>query len=58
MDGTDDEIVHGSAYQVQDRESEEALLLYETEKYEVVRCMIKSEDRSFLGLTFRFAGSL
>ena len=58
VDGTDDDIVHGSAYQVQDRESEESLLLYETEKYEVVRCVIKSADRDFSGLTFRFIGSL
>lgn len=58
VDGTDDDIVHGSAYQVQDRESEESLLLYETEKYEVVRCLIKTADRNFSGLTFRFMGSL
>lgn len=58
VDGTDDDIVHGSAYQVQDRESEESLLLYETEKYEVIRCVIRSANRSFSGLTFRFVGSL
>lgn len=58
VDGTDDDIVHGSAYQVQDRESEESLLVYETEKYEVVRCIIESADRNFSGLTFRFMGSL
>ena len=56
VDGTDDNVVHGSAYQIQDRESEESLLLYETEKYEVVRCIIKSANEEFSGLTFRFVG--
>lgn len=58
VDGTDDDIVLGSAYQVQNRESEESLLLYETEKYEVVRCIIESANRKFSGLTFRFVGPL
>lgn len=38
VDGVSTDYVHGSAYEVTSREHEEALLLYETEKYEVTRC--------------------
>jgi Gamma-glutamyl cyclotransferase, AIG2-like len=51
--------VHGHAYQVLIREHEEALQYYETEKYEVVRCLIKLRDKTeevVNGLTFRFVG--
>ncbi|KAI1093284.1 hypothetical protein F5B19DRAFT_158197 [Rostrohypoxylon terebratum] len=51
--------VRGQAFLVQDKEQEEALQLYETYKYEVVRCEIhlESEDR-VKGLTFRFIGDV
>jgi hypothetical protein len=49
----------GSAYLVRSREEEEILQFYETEKYEVVRCIINMEggSRNVNGLVFRFAGS-
>jgi len=49
--------IHGHAYRVLIREHEEALQYYETEKYEVVRCLIKLHDKTeevVNGLTFRF----
>ena len=49
---------HGSADRVTTKEREEALLLYETEKYELVRCSIRMESGTFQGLAFRLAGSL
>ncbi|KAF2494690.1 hypothetical protein BU16DRAFT_462430 [Lophium mytilinum] len=55
-------VVEGFAYQVQSRDEEDALLLYETEKYEVVRCEITLDGaktvimRRVKGCTFRFAG--
>ena len=58
VDGISTDSVHGSAYRVTTKEREEALLLYETEMYEVVRCSIITESGAFPGLTFRFAGSL
>ena len=59
VDGASTDYVHGSAYLVSTREREEALLLYETENYEVVRCTIVIDNGSVVqGLTFRFAGSL
>ena len=58
VDGASTDYVHGSAYRVTTKEQEEALLLYETEKYEVVRCSIMMESGIVGGLTFRFAGSL
>ncbi|KAF2802395.1 uncharacterized protein BDZ99DRAFT_468869 [Mytilinidion resinicola] len=57
-------LVEGFAYQVQSRDEEDALLVYETEKYEVVRCNIVLEVIASVGLkqlvkgcTFRYAGS-
>jgi len=58
VDGADTDSVYGSAYEVTSKEREEALLLYETEKYEFVRCCIIMASRTVQGLTFRFAGSL
>jgi len=58
VDGIATDYVHGSAYEVTSREREEALLLYETENYEVVRCCITMASQTVEGLTFRFAGSL
>ncbi len=47
--------VHGHAYQVRSQEHDEALRIYETEKYEVVRCKIAIKDGAVVsGLTFRF----
>ena len=58
VDGDSTDYVHGSAYEVTSREREEALLFYETEKYEVVRCCITMANQTVQGLTFRFVGSL
>ena len=57
VDGGSTDYVHGSAYKVTTKEREEALLLYETEMYEVVRCAIVMEIGVVGGLTFRFVGS-
>ncbi|KAJ4172029.1 hypothetical protein NW754_007627 [Fusarium falciforme] len=47
--------VHGKAYLVTREEDEEALRLYETEAYEIVRCRIEMEEgRVIDGLTFRW----
>lgn len=56
VDGAPTSCVRGSTYKVTTKEREEALLLYETEKYEVVRCSIMMESGTVQGLTFRFAG--
>ena len=58
VDGACTDYVHGSAFQVGSREQEDALLVYETENYEVVRCSISMRGRMIQGLTFRFVGSL
>lgn len=58
IDGASTSYVPSSAYRVTTKEREEALLLYETEKYEVVRCSIMMESGTVQGLTFRFAGTL
>lgn len=58
INGASTDHVHGSAYEVTSREREEALLFYETEKYEVVRCCITMANQTVQGLTFRFVGSL
>jgi hypothetical protein len=50
--------VSGSAFLVQSREQEDALRFYETDKYEVVRCRILTEDGPLQGLTFRFSGTV
>lgn len=49
--------VQGRAFLVQSEE-EDCLCLYETDKYEVVRCLIKISNRSNVerGLAFRFIG--
>jgi hypothetical protein len=47
------------AFNVLSREHEDALRLYETEAYEVVRCSITMKDKPndiVNGLVFRFAG--
>lgn len=58
VDGASTDFVHGSAYEIASKEQEEALLFYETENYEVVRCCITMGSQRIAGLTFRFAGPL
>lgn len=58
VDGASTDYVNGSAYEVISKELENDLLLYETEKYEVVRCRITMASQTVQGLTFRFAGPL
>lgn len=50
--------VKGKAFLVKDKEVEETLRTYETDKYEVTRCLIEMTDsiEEVRGLTFRFAG--
>ena len=48
--------VEGKAFFVRDREQEDALRFYETDKYEVARCQIDTENGQVPGLTFRFNG--
>ncbi|KAI0834479.1 hypothetical protein F5Y06DRAFT_155424 [Hypoxylon sp. FL0890] len=51
--------VQGHAFLVQDQEQEHSLQLYETDKYEVVRCEIRiSGQETVKGLTFRFIGDV
>ena len=52
--GAETEEVRGSAYIVTSKEHEDALRLYETDKYEVVRCTIQFEGSAVQGCTFRF----
>ena len=54
IDGPD--TVEGWAYQVQTKDYEDALRIYETEHYEVVRCKIgmHDEEKAVWGCTFRF----
>ncbi|KAL1648782.1 hypothetical protein SLS58_001961 [Diplodia intermedia] len=46
--------VDGWAYKVMNKEQEDILRAYETEKYEVVRCRIEMEGEDVMGCTFRF----
>lgn len=59
VDGPETARVEGWAYQVKTKDHEEALLFYETEKYEVVRCRIAmdEEKEEVKGCTFRFVDS-
>ncbi|KAI9706737.1 MAG: hypothetical protein M1820_004707 [Bogoriella megaspora] len=56
VDARERSAVEGWAYLVSEREHEEALRYYETEKYEVVRCEIRVEGEEGVkkGSTFRF----
>ena len=58
VDAPDSVFTDGWAYNVNSKVGEEALLFYETEKYEVVRCdiFLKGEERGVKGCTFRFVG--
>ncbi|KAI0545604.1 hypothetical protein F4679DRAFT_599344 [Xylaria curta] len=51
-------IVHGAAFLVEDKDQEDTLRCYETEKYEVVRCELDMGDKKVKGLTFRFVGDV
>ncbi|KAI1409511.1 hypothetical protein F5Y13DRAFT_182007 [Hypoxylon sp. FL1857] len=52
-------VVKGQAYLVKTKAHEECLQLYETDKYEVVRCEIRLEgEETVRGLTFRFVGDI
>lgn len=57
VDADECSVVDGWAYQVQNQDQEDSLRVYETGKYEVVRCTMKFEDDEDLihGLTFRLA---
>jgi hypothetical protein len=52
--------VEGWAYEIKKREREDALLYYETDLYEVVRCRIDigGLEKVVDGLAFRFIGEL
>ncbi|KAL9120890.1 MAG: hypothetical protein Q9187_002557 [Circinaria calcarea] len=56
VDASDDSYTDGWAYRVISEIQEEALLYYETEKYEVVRCemLIQGDEHKVKGCTFRF----
>ncbi|OBT39535.1 hypothetical protein VE00_09623 [Pseudogymnoascus sp. WSF 3629] len=56
VNGPEDSCVQGSAYQVMSEEDEDALRKYETDAYEVVRCLIKVDGTAVQGCTFRFIG--
>ena len=65
INGNPTDIVQGYAYEVTTREREDALLVYETERYEVVRCGIRLMGIGMgigmgmvQGVTFRFVGGL
>ncbi|RSL44896.1 hypothetical protein CEP53_011000 [Fusarium sp. AF-6] len=50
-------VMYCKAFLVTSEEDEEALRLYETEAYEIVRCRIEMDDGEVVaGLTFRWAG--
>lgn len=57
VDGPETNCLEGSAYLVRSEEHEDMLRKYETEAYEVVRCLIKMDDDTTVqGCTFRFIG--
>lgn len=55
VNGSEGSCVKGSAYQVMSEEHEDRLRKYETNAYEVVRCLIKIDGTTVQGCTFRFA---
>lgn len=58
VDGLETDYVEGSAYLVRSEEHEDRLRKYETEAYEVVRCLIEMDDTAVQGCTFRFIGEV
>ncbi|PNP59087.1 hypothetical protein THARTR1_01335 [Trichoderma harzianum] len=58
VDADEDSTVDGCAYQVKDQNQEDSLRVYETGKYEAVRCtmeLLDGDGRFLQGLTFRLA---
>ena len=56
VDAGNGHTITGLAYEVLNAEHEEALRIYETSQYELLRCTIKFDDgHTTPGLTFRFA---
>ncbi|KAF3063505.1 hypothetical protein GL218_01826 [Daldinia childiae] len=58
VDAPNNKAVQGQAFLVKDQEQEECLQLYETDKYDVVRCEIQLRGKKVKGLTFRFIGDV
>lgn len=54
VDGDRTDKVYGWAYLIHSKEQEDALRLYETDAYEVVRCTIQTKNGRRRGLTFQF----
>ena len=56
IDASNDDVIEGFAFEVKSAEQEESLRLYETAKYEVVRCEIQfiEGSRTVMGCTFLF----
>lgn len=50
--------IEGAAYQVMSEELEDGLKKYESEAYEVVRCVIEMDRTIVQGCTFRFVGEI
>jgi hypothetical protein len=49
--------VNGWAFEIETKEQEDVLRMYETAKYEIVRVRIELEEQRFVrGCTFRFSG--
>jgi len=58
VDAPESEVVNGSAYLVESKEHEDALRVYETDNYEVVRCEIYLPSGPVMGCSFRFVGTV
>ena len=60
VDGPVDARVGEMAFEVQDEDQEDALRVYETGAYEVVRCSISvsTGEKPLKGCTFRYVGLL
>lgn len=56
VDGPESARVQGSAFQVMTKGQEDALRPYETDKYEVVRCLMEFDGKVVEGCTFRCVG--
>jgi hypothetical protein len=55
VNGLSDQVVNGHIFEVQSESQEMALRSYETARYEVVRCLVSTEDgKEVQALTFRF----
>ncbi|KAI0846258.1 hypothetical protein F5Y00DRAFT_272202 [Daldinia vernicosa] len=58
VDAPSGKTVRGQAFLVKNQEQEECLQLYETDKYDVVRCEFQLHGKKVKGLTFRFIGDV